>query len=63
MGNTPQAKERTIVHLRSVRVAWTKYKDPCTFVGGKRYWRNPDLTGCSLGKMLLLILPETRRRC
>ena len=32
MGNTPQAKERTIVHLRiGLGFAWTKYNRPLHF--------------------------------
>ena len=50
MGNTPQAKERTVVHLKiGLGFAWTKYNRPLHFLSVvERYWRNPDLTGLQL---------------
>ena len=50
MGNTPQAKERTVVHLRIGQgFAWTKYNRPLHFLSVvERYSAESDLTGLQL---------------
>ena len=55
MGNTPQAKERTVVHLRIGQgFAWTKYNRPLHFL---------SVVGGTGGILISLVCSSSGRMC